>query len=80
MFWFLHVSSENHPFKSVSSLYAKQLKFAYETITSLQPCQKSENELNITWVYKKHKTWLLKLKQFVETADYLDILYFLIIL
>jgi hypothetical protein len=38
----------------------KQLKFVYGTIISLQPCQKSENELNITWVYRKHQTQLLK--------------------
>jgi hypothetical protein len=41
----------------------KQLKFAYGTIISLQPHQKSENKLNITWEYRKHQTQLLKFEQ-----------------
>lgn len=36
-------------------LNAKQLTFDYKTITSFQPHQRSENELNITWIYRKHK-------------------------
>ena len=40
---------------SIISLNAEQLKFDYETITNLQPCKRSNNELNITWIYRKHK-------------------------
>lgn len=42
--------SENHPFKSRKNIFlnSKQLKFDYETVTSLQPHQRSKNELNIT--------------------------------
>ena len=34
----------------------KQLKFAFKTIVSFQPGQKSESELNISWVYRKYQT------------------------
>jgi hypothetical protein len=37
------------------SLTVKQLQFDYETKTSPQPHQKSENNLNITWLYRKHQ-------------------------
>ena len=51
----------------LSTLYhvfnVKQLKFAYGTIISLQPHQKSENKLNINWEYRKHQTQLLKFEQ-----------------
>jgi hypothetical protein len=42
----------------LSTLYhvfnVKQLKFAYGTIISVQPCQKYKNEINASWVYRKH--------------------------
>ena len=34
---------------------AKQLKLNYETINSLQPNQRFEKKLNITWTCMKHK-------------------------
>jgi hypothetical protein len=40
--------SENHPFKCRSSFLMLNNLFDYETKASLQPHQRSENELNIT--------------------------------
>lgn len=58
----------NTIWKLFSTLYhvfnSKQFKFVYGTIlSSLQPCQKSKKDLNITCVYRKHQTELLKFKQ-----------------
>jgi hypothetical protein len=53
-------------------LNAKQLKFYYQTIPSLQPLQKFNNESNITQIYRKHKNIAFKLKKLVETVDCLD--------
>ena len=50
----------------------EQLKFNYETITMLQPYQRSEKELSMTWICRKHKSIGFKTIQFVETADWLD--------
>ena len=57
---------------SIISLNAEQLKFDYETRTSLQSHLRTEKELNITWICRKHKDMTSKTIQFVETADCLD--------
>jgi hypothetical protein len=57
MFWvFLVLTSEKHPFFIIFH-NVKQLKFDYEIIINLQPCQKSENEWLSEYVRNKNHSF-----------------------
>ena len=63
--------SENYVSHSITFLSIKHLEFYYKNKTSIQSCQKSENDLKIYWLSRKHQTQFLKRKK-LQTADYMD--------